>query len=78
MEGKPIPDEDLPFTRVISTREPVWNIEHTIEHTDGSTAILSVNAAPFFDAGGSLSGVVASINEITQADGKTSLVHGDI
>jgi signal transduction histidine kinase len=44
--GEPIPDDDLPFARVMATGKAVFDYEHGIERPDGSRRWLSINAAP--------------------------------
>jgi PAS domain S-box-containing protein len=66
LDGGPFPKDELPFARVMRTGEPVFNIEHAIEETDGTRVLLSVNAAPVRDAAGALDGMVASITDITE------------
>ena len=66
VDGGPFPDEDLPFNRVIETGEAVYDIEHAIEHPDGRQVFLSINAAPIFDDSKELTGVVATLNDITE------------
>lgn len=65
-EGKPFPEEELPFARVIRTGEPVYDVEHAIEGPEGTRVILSINAAPLRDATGAVVGVVASLADITE------------
>lgn len=66
IDGSSFPDAELPFARVMRTRESVWNVEHAIEHDDGTIVMLSINAAPLYDATGNLSGVLATLNDITE------------
>ncbi|MFA7467208.1 MAG: EAL domain-containing protein [Desulfotomaculaceae bacterium] len=65
-DGSPMSDAELPFSRVMRTQEPVWGVEQIIEHQDSSITILSINAAPLFDSLGGITGVVASIRDITE------------
>jgi PAS domain S-box-containing protein/putative nucleotidyltransferase with HDIG domain len=66
LDGRPFPDEDLPFTRVMGTGEAVFAIEHAIEHPDGRRVFLSINAAPLRDGQGRTSGMVVSLADITE------------
>ena len=63
--GKPFPDEDLPFRRVMESSQPVYDVHHAITHEDGHRTLLSVNAAPLLDDAGQIQGVVASLEDIT-------------
>jgi len=65
-EGKPMPDEKLPFARVMATGEPVHDVEHTIVWPDGRRRLLSVSGAPLHDPDGDLEGAVFHINDITE------------
>ncbi len=64
-DGGPFPDEQLPVARVLRTGEAVTDVEHGVEHADGGRVVLSVNAAPLEDPDGGLTGVVASIRDVT-------------
>ena len=64
--GDPVPDEDLPFTRVIRTMQPVYDVRHAIEYPDGRRILLSINGAPLIDENGDIDAVVFALNDITQ------------
>jgi PAS domain S-box-containing protein len=66
LDGRPFPDDELPFIRVMRTGQPVANIQHAIEHPDGTRVLLSINAAPVRGAAGATAGMVASITDITE------------
>ena len=65
-EGDPMPDEELPFARVIATGESVHDVEHTIQWPDGRRRLLSVSGAPLHDPDGELEGAVFHIDDITE------------
>jgi PAS domain S-box-containing protein len=65
-DGEPIPDEALPFRRVIETGEPVFGCEHGIERPDGSERWLSVDAAPLSTEAEGAEEVVAVITDVTE------------
>lgn len=65
-EGEPLPDDRLPFRRVMETGRPVRNVEHGIERPDRSRRVLSVNAAPLLDEEEVQEGVVATIRDVTE------------
>ncbi len=52
LDGRPFPEEDLPFNRVMKTRQAVWGVQHAIETADGQRSVLSINAAPISSAVG--------------------------
>jgi|GEM_PF-4972797 len=66
INGEPFPEEDLPFSRVLRTRESVYNVEHAIEWPDGRRVLLSVNGSPLFNAAGDMYRVIFAIADITE------------
>jgi len=66
LNGGPFPDEDLPFRRVMATRQPVTDIRHAIKWPDGRRVLLSINGAPLLDAAGELEGAVFTVSDITE------------
>ncbi len=75
LEGNYFPVEELPFSRVVSARIPVYNVEHAIERPDGKRVFLSVNAALLLDNKGNLEGVVETINDITALKQAEKRIH---
>ncbi|ELR96237.1 PAS domain S-box/diguanylate cyclase (GGDEF) domain-containing protein [Gloeocapsa sp. PCC 73106] len=65
-DGNPLPQEVLPFSRVMKTQKPVFEVLHTIEWPDHTLRFLSVNGAPLRKSSGEISGVVICINDITE------------
>ncbi len=65
LDGRPLPEEALPFSLVLATGAPVTAIQHSIKRPDGATAFLSVSGVPLLDAGGEVSGVVFAVDDIT-------------
>ena len=65
-EGNPFPDEYLPFRRVMTTGQPVYDVRYAIEWPDGKRVLLSVNAAPLLDESGQVDGMVSTIEDITE------------
>lgn len=65
-DGGPFPDEQLPFQIIIKTGKPVFDVRHAIEWPDGERILLSINAAPLFDASGHVNGMVATVENITE------------
>jgi|GEM_PF-3485977 len=64
--SSPFADEDLPFHRVMSTGQPVRDVRHAIEWSDGQRVLLSINAAPLSDESGAIGGMVATVEDVTQ------------
>jgi PAS domain S-box-containing protein len=65
-DGSPFPADQLPFARVRSTGQAVYDVEHAIQRENGERIIMSVNGAPLFTPDGALSGMVATILDITK------------
>jgi PAS domain S-box-containing protein len=65
LDGEPIPDDDLPFSEVMATGEPVYGRRHTIRWPDGTRRTLLVNGAPLFDCQGAVDGAVFALSDIT-------------
>jgi len=65
-EGGPMPDEELPYARVMATGEPVYDVEHRIAWPDGTHRLLSVSGAPLRAPDGELDGVVFHLDDITE------------
>jgi PAS domain S-box-containing protein len=81
MEGRPFAREELPVGRVLDSGRPVWDARMAVGSPDGEQRFLSVNAAPLLDLDGTLSGVVAAINDITafvHAEGETRGLNQDL
>ncbi len=67
VDGGPFLDEELPFSRVLSTGSEVRGVEHTIVHPDdGRRVILSIDAAPLLDSEGRFVGMIASLVDVTE------------
>ncbi|MBN2783146.1 MAG: PAS domain-containing protein [Campylobacterales bacterium] len=63
-DGKDLDNEDLPFSIIKRTYEPIYNIKHTIE-TDSKRIYLSVSGSPQFDFEGQFQGAVFCIENLT-------------
>ncbi|GEM_PF-1324294 len=66
VDGKPLQEKDLPYIQVMMTGQPVYGVEHAIEHPDGKRVILSVNAAPLYDLNKKITGIITSITDISK------------
>jgi len=64
-EGQPIPEEDLPFSRVMRERQAVYGVRHAIEWPDGRRVFLDIHGAPLFDEKGLVTDVIFIINDIS-------------
>lgn len=65
VDGGKFPPEDLPVARVLRTGERVGDLRHAISRPDGSSVYLSIDAAPLHDEQGNLTGVIATLTDIT-------------
>jgi PAS domain S-box-containing protein len=65
-DGGPVPDEELPFARVMATGAPVHDVEHRIAWPDGTERLLSVSGAPLHAPDGELEGAVFHVDDITE------------
>jgi PAS domain S-box-containing protein len=65
-DGESIPSEELPFSRVMRTGEPVYDAEHGIETAAGTERWLSINAAPLSVTDDGVERVVATVEDVTE------------
>jgi len=64
--GEDFPKEQLPFSIIQRTYEPVYNIQHTIEN-DNKKLYLSISGTPQFDFEGKFLGAVFCIQDLTES-----------
>ncbi|MEJ2049892.1 MAG: PAS domain S-box protein [Calditrichota bacterium] len=65
LEGKPLPEEELPFIQVLQSGKPVYDCKHAIEWPGGHRVLLSVNGSPLFNGQGEIDRVIFAIADIT-------------
>ncbi|WP_263788927.1 PAS domain S-box protein [Salinibacter grassmerensis] len=70
VDGRPIPEEDLPFRQVLRDQAPIAGYEHAIEWPGGTRRILSVSGAPLQDVEGEVSGALFHLNDVTERKGQ--------
>ncbi len=63
--GNPFPEEKLPFNLIMRYGKPVVDVRHAIEWPNGKRVYLSINASPLKDDQGNITGMVATIDDIT-------------
>jgi signal transduction histidine kinase/putative methionine-R-sulfoxide reductase with GAF domain len=63
--GQPVAPHDLPLLRALRTAQPLTGEELDIALPDGRTITVLVNAAPFFDERGAVTGGVGVLMDIT-------------
>ncbi|MEI6207618.1 MAG: response regulator [Desulfuromonadales bacterium] len=66
IDGSPFSDDRLPFTQVMSTGKAIFDVQHTIQWPDGKRILLSINATPMMDAGNNVTGMIATIEDISE------------
>ena len=80
-EGRPFPDEELPFRQVKATGRPVYDVRYAIENASGERIYLSINAAPALSESGEWDGMIASIDDLsklTRADKTRELLKAEL
>lgn len=65
-DGEPVGQGDFPIDQVWRLGKSVFGVEQNIERADGTRCTLRVNAAPQRDRSGNLTGVVASMDDVTE------------
>jgi len=66
IDGSSFSDEQLPFRRVMSTGQAVYDVQHAITLPNSARKILSINGAPLHDGQGQINRVVFAIQDITE------------
>ncbi|WMN06714.1 PAS domain S-box protein [Marivirga arenosa] len=66
LDGKPYPEEELPFVRVMRTKKPVKDIQHGLTWSNGKIKYISVSGAPFTIDNGEIQDVIFSVSDITE------------
>ncbi len=64
VKGAPLQQEQLPVSRVLLDRQPLYSTEYAFDSPTGRR-ILSISAAPLYDEDGSVKRVVATVEDIT-------------
>jgi len=65
LDGKEIPDEELPFRQIADGKNQIENYRLQIENGAGKRICLSINGSPMFDESGNVDGVVFSLEELS-------------
>ncbi len=68
-DGKPYPEERLPFVRALQERQVVINDDITIRRPDGSCVDVRAFGRPVMDAGGVITHVIIAFFDITREVG---------
>ncbi|MBN2225942.1 MAG: PAS domain S-box protein [candidate division Zixibacteria bacterium] len=64
-DGNPFPAKKLPFNVVRHTGQAVHDVQHAIQMENGRRVLLSISAAPLFDANNDFNGMIAVLEDIT-------------
>jgi PAS domain S-box-containing protein len=64
-DGDPLPDESLPFARVVRSGAPVSDLVYAVDLPGGERAYLSSSAAPLLNQSGELDGVIVTNENVT-------------
>ncbi|PJZ68936.1 hypothetical protein CH373_07975 [Leptospira perolatii] len=67
IDGGPWLPEDQPFTRVLASGKPVFDVRHAIEDDRGTRKLLSINGSPIKNSQGEISSLVFSVMDITNS-----------
>jgi PAS domain S-box-containing protein len=65
-EGHALPTTRWPVARVLATGQALRDEQYIVEWGDGRTLPLSISAAPLFDEGGQVDGVVVTVEDVTE------------
>ncbi|WP_341476293.1 PAS domain S-box protein [Leptospira ellisii] len=65
LDGEEWKEEDQPFTQVLKTGKPVYDIRHSISTENGETRFISVNGAPVKNRNGEIQTLAFMITDIT-------------
>lgn len=64
-DGSPVPEEDLPFRRVLATGDPIYDVQQVFAWPDGRRRLFSMNAAPLTEGEHASGRVILAIEDIT-------------
>jgi len=65
-DGEALPEDEMPFTRVLETGETVYEVEIGLRRPDGERVWVLMNAAPMLDADGEIADVVFAFQDVTE------------
>jgi len=66
VKGDPLPDENIPFKKVLQENKGVYGLKLVIERPDGERIVTFTNAAPLYDAAGHFDGMVEVFTDVTE------------
>ncbi|MDY6785004.1 MAG: EAL domain-containing protein [Cyanobacteriota bacterium] len=65
-QGNPLPEEQLPFQRVLTTGKTIFNARHAIEWPDGTKKYLSIDGSPLKNKFGQIVAVAFALSDISE------------
>lgn len=66
VDGSPLPEEEHPMAIMMATRKPVFDMEISIQPTEGERFYISINAAPLFDEKDKLIGGIGTFMDVSE------------
>lgn len=66
LDGEPWPKEAHAFSRVMASKQPVYNVRYWIERADGTRRAVAVDGAPVLDDAGEIERLVLALTDITE------------
>ena len=64
--GDPVPENELPFSRIMQERTMLGGFKHAITRTDGTTIFLVINGTPLFDSTGDVEQILFALEDWTK------------
>ncbi|MCB2195226.1 MAG: PAS domain-containing protein [Bacteroidetes bacterium] len=64
MDNKEIPEEELPFSLIMKSKDSIHKYKHYITRPDNKKVLLTINGAPMFDTSKKVSGAIFTIELI--------------
>ena len=65
VDGSPFPEEEQPFTKIMATKKPVYDILQEIKWENGDRKVLSINGSPQLGENGEVDWAIFSLLDIT-------------
>jgi len=66
LEGNLLFVENSLLLQVMSSAQPVYDVQHSVNLPNGKQVLLSINAAPLFNEVGQVDGMVTTIEDVTE------------
>ncbi len=65
-DGNPVPEEELPFAKVMKSKKQVTDMRHTITTPEGKVVYLSINASPILGPRKKIEKIITAVTDITE------------